>query len=148
MKKAQGWMNSRMWFAAVGFLLVVAGTAAAQINVQVFTAKFTLTNQVQWEKIVLQPGNYTISIGAFGPPMSALVRDEKGRAVGFFSGIDDGAKSSRNALLLKEKGGQLRVYSMALGSLGSTLVYDKALEREAALEARAPQFVPVTLAQR
>jgi len=64
------------------------------------------------------------------------------------TGIDDGRKSATNALLIQEKGGELRVYALALAGLGKVLVYDPALAREAALEARAPQTVPVTLAER
>jgi hypothetical protein len=64
------------------------------------------------------------------------------------SGIDDGRTNAQNALLIREKGGQLRVYSLALASLGKVLVYDRALAQEAVMEARAPQTVPVMLAKR
>jgi hypothetical protein len=64
------------------------------------------------------------------------------------SGIDGGRTSAGNALLIKEKGGQLCVYSLALASLGKVLVYDPGLARHAVMEARASQTVPVILAKR
>jgi hypothetical protein len=149
MKKVQGLAVSKMLFAALSLSLIVAGFAQAQVDISVFTGKFTLTTQVQWDKTVLQPGDYTITIGSIGPPNFALVRDGRGRPVArFLSGIDDGKTSARNALLIREKGGQLRVYALALASLGRVLVYDPILAREAVLEARAPQSVPVMLAKR
>jgi hypothetical protein len=75
-------------------------------------------------------------------PTFALVRDSKGRPVGrFVSGIDGRQTSAGNALLIREKDGQLRVYSLALRSLGRALVQDPAWAREASLEARSPQTV-------
>jgi hypothetical protein len=131
----------------IGFLLIT--TAQAQTALTAFAGRFTLTNQVLWGKTALQPGNYTISIGASSMPTIALISDSKGRPVAqFISGIDSGKTSASNALLIKEKGGLLYVYSLTLVSLGRELVYDPALAREAVLEARAPQTVPVILAKR
>jgi hypothetical protein len=149
MKKVHGLAVSKVLFAALSISLIVVGIAQAQIDIPVFTGKFTLTNQVQWGKTVLQPGNYTITIGSSSTPTFALLRDDKGRPVArFISGIDGGKTSAGNALLIREKGGQLCVYSLALASLGRVLVYDPALAREAVLEARAPQTVPVMFAKR
>jgi autotransporter adhesin len=149
MKKVQGLAIGKMLFAALSISLILAGIAQAQLGLPTFTGKFRLTNQVQWDKTVLQPGDYTITIESIGTPAAVLIRDSKGRPVArLISGIDDGKTSARNALLLKEKGGQLRVYSLALASLGKVLVYDPALAREAVMEARAPQTVPVMLAKR
>ncbi|HLM80401.1 MAG TPA: hypothetical protein VK302_07195 [Terriglobales bacterium] len=149
MKKVQAAAVSKMLLAVLGVSLVVAGIAAAQVDIPVFMGKFTLTSAVHWDDTVLQPGDYTITVGSIGTPTAALVRDGSGRPVArFMTGIDDGRKSATNALLIQEKGGELRVYALALAGLGKVLVYDPALAREAALEARAPQTVPVTLAER
>jgi hypothetical protein len=149
MKKVQALAVIKMLFAALGFSLIVAGFAQAQVDIPVFTGKFTLTTQVQWDKTVLQRGDYTITIGSSSMPTFALIRDNKGRPVArFVSGIDGGPTSAGNVLLIREKSGQPRVYSLALASLGKVLVYDPALAREAVLEARAPQMVPVMLAKR
>ena len=73
----------------------------------------------------------------------------RGRPVArFVSRIDGGRTSASNALLISEKNGQFPVYSLALRSLRRVLVYEPALARQAALEARAPQTVPVLLARR
>ncbi len=149
MKKVQGLAISKILLAALGISLMMAEVAPAQVNIPIFTGKFTLTNQIQWNKTVLQPGNYTIAIGSMGSPMSVLIRDARGRPVAqFISGINDGKTGRGNALLLKEKSGQLCVYSLELASLGRVLIYDRSLQREAVLEAHAPQTVPVMLAKR
>lgn len=148
MKKIQAVVLSKMLFAVLGVSLV-AGVAAAQMGIPVFTGKFTLTNPVQWDETVLQPGDYTITVGSTSTPTGVLIRDGSGRPVArFMTRIDDGRKSATNALLIQEKGGRMRVYALALAGLGKVLVYDPALAREAALEGRAPQTVPVTLAER
>lgn len=148
MKKAQGLAVSRM-FAVLSVALIVVGIAQAQHTIPAFTGKFTLTTQVQWDKTILQPGDYTVIIESISAPTAALIRDGNGRAVGrFITSIDGGKTSAKNGLLIREKGGQLRVYSLALGDLGKTLVYDPALAREAVLQARVPQTVPVILAKR
>lgn len=151
MKRVQGLAISKMLLAALGVCLVVfvAGTTHASSDLPIFTGKFTLTNQVQWGQTILQPGNYTVIIKSHGSETFAFVRDNKGRAAGIFmSQIDDGKTPGGDTLLLREKGGQLRVYSLALGSLGRMLVYDPVLARQAVLAARAPQTVPVMLAKR
>jgi hypothetical protein len=149
MQKAQRLAVRKMLFAALGISLIVAGIAQAQTDLPTFTGAFTLTTQVQWGETVLQPGEYTIIIGSSSIPTFALVRDGKGRPVArFVSRIDDGKTSARNALLIREKRGKLRVYCLELASLGKVLIYDQALAREAVMEARAPDTVPVMLAKR
>jgi hypothetical protein len=122
--------------------------ATSQAQTVVFAGKFTLTNQVVWGKTVLQPGDYTITIGSSSTPVFAQVRDSKDCAVAWFRAIDSGKTSARNALLIKEKGGRMHVYSLELANLEKVLVYDPALAQAAIMEARAPQTVPVVLAKR
>ena len=147
MKRAQELSVSKVLFAALSISLIVVGTAQAQIPT--FTGKFTLTTQVQWNRTVLQPGDYTVTVESIGAPAAALIRESSGRIVArFISGIHDRKASKGNALLIREKGGQLRVYALALADLGMVLVYNPALAREAVFEARAPRTVPVMLAKR
>ncbi len=147
MKRVQGLVVGKTLFAALSIGLIFAGIAQAQIPT--FTGKFTLTTQVQWKRTVLQPGDYTVTVESMNAPVAALIRDSRGWPVArFVSGIDSGEASTVNALLIREKGGQLRVFALALANLGKVLVYDPALAREAVLEARASQTVPVMLAKR
>jgi len=149
MKSNSRIQRSQVLAAALLMSLFFIATSQAQTELTVFAGKFTLTDQVQWGKTVLQPGDYTIIIGSGSMPVSVMVRDSRGRAVArFISGIDSGKTSARNALLIKEKGGQMHVYSLELASLRKVLVYDRALARAAVLDARAPQTVPVQLAER
>jgi hypothetical protein len=147
MKKVQGLVVSKTLFAALSIGLIFAATTQAQIPT--FTGKFTLTHQVQWSRTTLQPGDYTVTIESINAPTPALIRDGNGRPVArFMSGIDSGKTSTGDALLIREKDGQLRVYALALATLGKVLVYDPVLAHEQIMEARASQAVPVVLAKR
>ena len=122
----------------------------AQSDSPVFKGQFTLASQVLWGNKVLQPGDYTIIIASTGMPARVSVTDSTGRGVGsFVSFINEGrTRSAGNALLLRQKRGQLYVYSLVLDHPRMELTYDPALAREAVLDARAPQTVPMTLAKR
>jgi hypothetical protein len=149
MKRIQRFEVSMMLLAALCMSFIAAGMAHAQSDLSAFTGKFTLTNQVLWGETVLSPGDYTIAVGSVNGSTWALVRDGKGRPMArFMARIDSGEKPAQNALLVKEKAGQLHVYSLAIASLGRVFVYDPALAREAILEAHASQEVQVTLATR
>jgi hypothetical protein len=149
MKKIQGLAVSGMLFAALSTSLIVAAIAQAQADLPTFRGKFTLATQVRWGTVVLKPGDYTITIESGSMPIFALVRDSKGRPIArLVSTVDSGKTSTVNALLIREKGGQLRVYSLELASLRRILIYDPVLAREAVMEARAPQAVPVMSAKR
>ena len=149
MKKVQALAVSKMLVAALGISLCVAGIAQAQTDLPTFTGKFTLTTEIRWDTVLLHPGDYAITIGSSSMPTLALIVDSKGQPVArFVSMIDGGKTPAGNALLLRERDGQLRVYSLALANLGRILVYDPALAREAVTEARATQTVPVRLAKR
>ena len=141
--------GSQVLAVALLMSLFLTATSQAQSDLAVFEGKFTLASQVLWGKTVLQPGDYTITIGSSSMPTFAFVADSKSRPVGrFVSRIDGGRTSGRNALLIREKDGQLCVYSLALRSLGRVLVYDPTLAQEAVLDARSSQTVPVMLAKR
>ena len=150
MKKVQGLALPTMMFAVVCVSVLMAGVSHAQGDAASFVGKFTLTTPVQWQKTILQPGDYTFTVWPREGNLTLVyLRHSKGDSVGFFlSAIRDERKSDRNALFLKNKDGQLRVYSLELASLGQVLVYDPALAREAVTEARALQTAPVMVAKR
>jgi len=138
----------KLLLAALGISLIVVGIAHAQLGIPTLTGKFRLTNPVLWGKTLLQPGDYTVTIESINSPTAALIRDGSGRPVArFITGIDAGKTSAGNALLIREKGGQLLVYALSLASLGKVLVYDRALAQEEVMEALGPQTVPVVLAK-
>ena len=134
-----------MLLAALLTSLFFVGTARAQGQFPAYVGKFTLAYQVVWGDSVLQPGNYTITIQSIGAPIVALVRNSDGDAV---THVVSGARSRNpngvNAILIKEKDGQLRVHSLALAGLGMVLIYDPTLARTTVQEARVSQTVPVT----
>ena len=148
MKKIRVLAFGKLLLAALGISLIVVGIAHAQLGVPTFTGKFRLINPVLWGKTVLQPGDYTVTIESISSPTAALIRDGSGRPIArFITGIDAGKTSAGNALLIREKGGQLLVYALAIPSLGKVLVYDRALAQEEVMEARGPRTVPVVLAK-
>ena len=132
--------------AALMMSLFLITTSQAQTDLAVFTGKFTLNNQVLWGGTVLQPGEYTITISSSSMPTLVLVTNSQGRPVTRFVGmIDAGTTRDGNALLIRARDGQLRVYSLALGSLGRVLVFDRTLARQGVLEAYTPRTVPIML---
>ena len=148
MKKVHGLALGRILLAALGLSLIAAGIAHAKTDFPIFTGEFTLVTPVRWNTLVLRPGVYTVTIENEVAPSFAIVKDSEGHILArLMCQIVNGQTSGRNALLIREKDRQFRVYSLSLGSLGKILVYDPALAREATLEARAPQTVPVVLAK-
>lgn len=124
-------------------------TARAQVQSPAFVGTFTTTNQIHWDKTLLLPGTYTITFESTRNPMIASIRNAEGDAVTLvMSGSRSGNPKGLNALLLKEKDGQLRVHSLALADLGIVLIYDSRLAREAVQEARDSQSVPVLWAKK
>ena len=97
----------------------------------------------------MQPGDYTISVPATGFPSIASISTVSGHPIAFLrnSGQSD-STNNKNTLLLKEKNGHLRVYSLELADLGMILIYDPALARQAVLESQSTQTVPLILAKR
>jgi len=148
MKEVRGLAVGKI-LLAVRIIVISAGIAQAQTDLPAFTGKFTLTTQVRWSTVVLRPGDYTVTIENNGWPTYAVIRNSEGSSLAqLMCQITDGSTHARNELLIRQKDGQFRVYSMNLGSLGKALVYDPALAREAVLDARALQTVPVMLAKR
>jgi len=135
--------------AALLTSLFFVGTARAQGQSPAYVGKFTLTNQIHWGKSVLQPGNYTITFKSTGTPIIASIYNVDGNAVTFvMSGARSVNTNGMNALLIKEKDGQLRVHSLALADLGMILIYDPSLARETVQEARVSKTIPVTWAKK
>ena len=148
MEKVHGWAVSKVFFAALVIILTVGGIAQAQTDLPAFTGKFTLTTQVHWDKTILQPGDYTITLGSSSMPSFALVADSKGRPVArFVSRVDGGDARAQCAAHRRTERTTSRVFAGARQSRKSAGLRP-ALAREAALEARAPRTVPVMLAKR
>jgi hypothetical protein len=137
-------------FAVLGLLaaLSMPTTASAQVGSPSYVGRFTLQSSVQWANSKLQPGTYTVTIRSIGEPVIALIRDSEGRAV---THVMSGARSARtdglNALLITEKDGQLRVYTLALADLGIDLIFDRSLTQERPQEAHVSQTVTVSAAK-
>jgi hypothetical protein len=114
-----------------------------------YKATFTLAQPIQWNTTILQPGVYTISVPTTGFPSIASISTVSGHPVAFLRnrGQSD-STNDKNTLLLKEKNGHLRVYSLELAELGMILIYDPVLARQAVLESQANQTVPLILAKR
>ena len=140
------WRIAGKALVVLGFLaaLSLAATASAQTGPAKYVGRFTLQSSVHWGKSTLQPGTYTITIWYTGVPLIAAISDSQGRAV---THVMSGARGSRtdglNALLIREKDGQLRVCSLALSDLGIDLIFDRAPAQERPQEARFSQNVPV-----
>jgi hypothetical protein len=131
----------------VSLLSIVA--MHAQSDVPIYKGKFTLTQPIQWNTAVLQPGDYVITIQSTASPIIALISTPSGRPVArVVNRSRNDSTVGKNALLLQEKNGRLRVHSLALPDLGMVVVYDPALARQAVLESRVSETVPVIWAKR
>ena len=149
MRTNQTLTGIKMTLATLVLSLLVVGVARAQGDLTVYFGKFTLTQQVQWGKSVLQPGNYTITIKSTTLPVIAIVQKVDGHeAIWLMSGVRDEKTNGVNALLIKEKDGQPTVHSLSLAQLGMVLVYDPSIAHEAVQEAHVSQSVPVLWAKK
>lgn len=139
----------RMLLATLVISLFCVGMMQAQGELAVYRGRFALSYQVHWGKSVLQPGDYTITILSTGLPTFALIGKADGSwGTQVVSGVHSGPTKGVNALLVKDKDGQLTVHSMSLADLGMVLIYDPSLALETVQEARISRTVPVMLAKR
>lgn len=139
----------RMLLATLAMSLLFVGTVRAQGEFPVCRGKFTLPYQVHWGKSVLPPGDYTITIQSTGTPTIALISKAEGNgSIRVVSGVRSGPTNGVNALLVKDKDGQLTVHSLSLADLGMVLIYDPSLARESVQEARVSRTVPVMWAKK
>ena len=131
----------------VSLLSIVA--MHAQSGVPIYKGRFTLAQPIQWNTTILQPGDYMITIQSTATPILALISTASGRPVArVVNRSRSDSTVGKNALLLQEKNGRLRVHSLALPDLGMVVVYDPALARQAVLESQVSQTVPVIWAKR
>ena len=148
MARNQRIAHTALVVAALLTSLSLVGTARAQAQSPAYVGKFTTTSQLHWGKAVLQPGTYTIIIKSTGEPVIASIRNAEGDAVCLVMSRARSEKTnSVNALLIKEKEGQLKVHSLALADLGIVLIYDPGLAQETVREAQASKTLPVMFAK-
>lgn len=138
----------KMMLATLVLSLLFVGTAQAQGDLTVYFGMFTLAHQVQWGKSVLPPGNYTITINSTATPVIALIHKvDDHLAIRVMSRARDDKTNGVDALLIKEKDGQLTVHSLSLAKLGMVLIYDPRLAQEPVREARVSRTVQVMSAR-
>jgi hypothetical protein len=136
-----------MLLATLVMSLLHVGTVHAQLPV--YRGQFTLPYQVLWGESVLKPGDYTITIQSIGIPAIALIRKADGHGGTLVvSRIHGQPTTGVNALLVKDKDGQLTVHSLSLADLRMVLIYDPSLARESVKEARVSRTVPVMWAKK
>jgi hypothetical protein len=148
-------MSTNQRVAVIGMLaalvmsLLCVGTIQAQTDLPVCRGEFTLSYQVHWGKSVLQPGDYTITIQSFGTPNIAKISKSDGSGgIMVVARVHGEPRRGVNALLVKDKDGQLTVHSLSLTNLKMVLIYDPSLARESVQEARVNRTVPVVWAKR
>lgn len=137
----------KMLLATLVMSLLCVGTVQAQFPV--YRGKFTLPYQVHWGNGVLEPGDYTITIQSTGIPTIASISKADGDGgIWVVSRVHGEPTNGVNALLAKEKDGQLTVHSLSLADLRMVLIYDPSLARESVQEARVSRTVPVMWAKK
>lgn len=137
----------RMLLASLIVSLLCVNTVQAELSV--YRGQFTLPYQVHWGKSVLEPGDYTITIQSIGIPIVASISKADGSGgILVVTGVRSEPTNGVNALLLKDKDGQLTVHSLSLANLRMVLIYDRSLARESVQEARVSRTVPVMWAKK
>jgi hypothetical protein len=134
--------------AALVMSLLCVGTIQAQTDLPVCRGEFTLPYQVHWGKSLLQPGDYIITVKSTGTPNIALISKSDGSGgIMVVARVHGEPRSGVNALLVKDKDGELTVHSLSLANLKMALIYDPSLARESVQEARVNRTVPVVWAR-
>jgi hypothetical protein len=135
----------------VGVLLAACFSARSAMAQSAFEGTFTLQHDTRWDRVVLPAGDYVIAVdrGDAAWPAIAVIRNAaSGKPVALVaSAIVDTGDAGPSALLTAVRGRQWVVYSLQVGELKKIFVYDRALARGQATEART-QAVPVTLARK
>jgi hypothetical protein len=135
--------------AVVVMSLLCVGTIQAQTDLPVCRGEFTLRYQLHWGKSVLQPGDYIITVRSTGTPNIAFISKSEGSGgIMVVARVHGEPRSGVNALLVKDKDGELTVHSLSLANLKMVLIYDPSLARESVQEARVNRTVPVVWARR
>ncbi len=127
-------------------LITLAFAAAANAQ-SAFTGRFTLPYEVQWGKVVLPAGDYSITIDSSAAP--AIVRSATGETKMFTAVPIRGESVKGEALLLiAVRGNEHRVLSLNAPRLGASLIYEPFANTERDLRANAGQVqtVPVIIA--
>lgn len=149
MHRNQRLAGKTLWLAALLTSLFFVSTARAQGQLPAYKGKFTLPYEVHWGRSVLRPGDYTFTIQDMRSPIIALVRTAEGNAVTYVeSGSLSGHTNGVNALLIRERDGQLIVHSLALADLGVLLIYDPSLAQEPTKVAPVKRSVPILAARK
>jgi hypothetical protein len=114
----------RMLLTTLVISLLAIGSIQAQVDFPVYRGKFTLQYRVHWGKSVLEPGDYRITVQSTGTPIIALITKADGNGgTRVISGVRSEQANGVNALLIKDKDGQLTVHSLSLADLGMVLIY-------------------------
>jgi hypothetical protein len=140
------WKNSQgkvIYFLALG-LSLIPGRAVAQLNAPVLNGTFTLSSPVRWEKTVLQPGSYWISLDALStssPFTIVKICNSKRMVASFISEAHShGHSSVKNVLTLEQSGDMAVVRSLELPGLGAAFYYP--VPKATTLIARGPAASP------
>ena len=131
----------------VVLLTLVAGAVGAHAQTY-FQGKFELTSETRWGKAVLPPGRYSFSMDSVQSPI--LIHSENGKATAIARAeVNNQATSGGSYIVITGFGTERQVRSMNLPQMECSLVFEPLTEREReTLSARAPQTIPVQLAQK
>lgn len=114
-------LRSTIFFLALG-LTLVPGRAAAQDVLPMAEGKFTLSSEVRWEKAVLSPGNYSLSVDSVSSstPFAIITISDDKRIVATFMSIGRRKEtvSGSGALNLILSGDMPMVRSLDLPEVG------------------------------
>jgi hypothetical protein len=118
---------SRSWLRLIILVLSVTALSVGTTSAQDFGGKFTLPVETQWGSVVLQPGDYTMSLTRFqGGQRVVTIRPDasSGSAAMILVRSKNLSPSLTDTdLVCVQEGGALVVRSLEVGPLGETLYF-------------------------
>lgn len=86
--------------------------------------KFTLSNEVRWQDIVLPAGDYSFSMESAATPAQILLRGPNGAHFIFSAGRSEDQKTQQSFLTIVRRGDSGYVRELYLAPLGVHFTYD------------------------
>jgi hypothetical protein len=131
---------------SISIFAVAAGLTASQANAQALKGKFSLPFQAHWGELVLQPGEYRISLPINPLPMSVIYLTGQGKTRMIVIGTSAAIPDAERSYLRIENVGQAHVIrEFNSGGTRLTFLVSKSVKNEVAI-ARNEQDTTIPVA--
>jgi hypothetical protein len=142
--KSNGRLSWGVKFLVLGILVAcfLAVRASAEPT-PLYQANFTLPFQVLWGGMVLQPGEYSITLDPAGSKSFVTVRGENGAVSLTLRSISRRAFVGQSALVVKRDGRKRMVHAVDLAEVGVVLYFEVHGRQHLARDPERMERVPI-----